>query len=90
MDHGIVGTMAVMSWADAKWRLERMCWLVKHGIVGWLESWSGFCLLSSTLSLRRRFWARELCFDKPSSGVREARTQWIGLRRPDDLVFNGI
>lgn len=45
-------------------------------------------LLLSTLVLRRACWARELV----SMGRvgRRRRTQWIGLRRPDDLLYNGI
>jgi hypothetical protein len=45
-------------------------------------------LLLLTLVLRRRFWARELVL--MGRVGRRRRTQWIGLRRPDDLVFNGI
>lgn len=41
-----------------------------------------------TLVLTRRFWARELVSMGRVS--RRRRTQWIGLRRPDDLLFNGI
>jgi hypothetical protein len=36
MDHGIVGMMAVMTWADAKWRLKRMDVLASRARDCWL------------------------------------------------------
>lgn len=68
------------------WPMGDCCWLVGHGIAA---GWAGVMVvvfLLSTLVLRRRFWARELV----SMGRvgRRRRTQWIGLRRPDDLSCN--
>jgi hypothetical protein len=66
-----------------------MCWLVGHEIAA-EESWSVFCLLSSTtLVLRGTFFGTRVVFQW--AVLRCTRgTQWIGLRRPVDLVFNGI